>query len=77
MGWGIENIWSLRATERGLKMGIIDVVPVDHSMRKPVAHYSWDEADRGRQELLASTSHRPTEECFKVVDVVQLEGGGS
>jgi hypothetical protein len=73
MGWGLENVWSLRASERGLKMGIIDSVPVDHSMRRPVANYSWDEADRGRSALFASTAHRPTEECFKVVDIVRLE----
>ena len=70
MGWGLENVWSLRASERGLKMGIIDNVPVDHSMRRPVANYSWHEADHGRSALLASTPSRPTEECFKVVDVV-------
>lgn len=74
MGWGLENVWSLRASRRGLKMGIIDAVPVDHSMRKPVANYSWHEADRGRSALFASTEHRPTEACFKVVDVVQLDG---
>jgi hypothetical protein len=70
MGWGLENVWSLRASERGLKMGIIDNVPVDHSMRRPVANYSWHEADHGRSALLASTPSRPTEECFTVVDIV-------
>jgi hypothetical protein len=70
MGWGLENVWSLRASERGLKMGIIDAVPVDHSMRKPVANYSWREADRGRAALFATTDYRPNEECFKVVDIV-------
>jgi hypothetical protein len=73
MGWGLENVWSLRASERGLKMGIIDNVPVDHSMRRPVANYSWHEADHGRSALLASTPSRPTEECFKVVDIVHPE----
>ena len=73
MGWGLENVWSLKASERGLKMGIIDNVPVDHSIRRPVANYAWEEADLGRSALLASTAHRPTEECFKVVDIVRLE----
>jgi hypothetical protein len=70
MGWGLENVWSLRASERGLKMGIIDAVPVDHSMRMPVANYSWREADRGRAALFATTDYRSNEECFKVVDIV-------
>lgn len=73
MGWGLENLWSLRVSGRGLKMGIIDNVPVDHSMRRPVANYAWDEADRGRSALHASTAHRPTEECFKIVDIVLPE----
>ena len=73
MGWGLENVWSLRASERKMAMGIIDAVPVDHSMRRPVAHYSWEQADRGRSKLLESTAHRPTEECFKVIDIVQLD----
>jgi len=73
MGWGLENVWSLRASERGLKMGIIDNVPVDHSIRRPLANYSWDEANRGRSALFASTAYRPNEECFKVVDIVRLE----
>ena len=73
MGWGLENVWSLRASERGLKMGIIDNVPVDHSIRRPLAHYSWDEANRGRAALFASTAYRPNEECFKVLGIVRRE----
>jgi len=73
MGWGLENVWSLRASEAALKMGIIDNVPVDHSMRRPVANYSWHEADQGRSALFASTPSRPNEECFKVVDIVRVE----
>jgi hypothetical protein len=76
MGWGLENVWSLKASERGLKMGIIDNVPVDHSLRRPLANYSWDEANRGRSALFAGAAFRPNDECFKVVDIVRREDLG-
>lgn len=69
MGWGYENIWAYRMRRRGMKMGIIDATPVDHSIRKPVAHYSWERADRGRKALLSKHPHLPLEECFSVMDV--------
>jgi hypothetical protein len=74
MGWGFENLWSLAATERNLTMGIIDDVPVDHSMRRPVANYSWAEADEGRTRLLRARAHRPTPECFRILKTFQLSG---
>lgn len=75
MGWGFENLWSLAVTERNLTMGIIDDVPVDHSMRGPVANYDWSEADEERTRLFHSRGHRPTLECFRVLQTFQLSGG--
>jgi hypothetical protein len=73
MGWGFENVWSYTLDQRGLKMGIIDILPVDHSMRKPVVHYSWDEADRGRTAFLAKHKHFTLDECFRIIDIVPFE----
>lgn len=70
MGWGYENVWSTLIEELGLRMGIIDATPVDHSIRRPVANYSWDEADRGRSALLAEVAHRPTPQCFSVLEAI-------
>jgi glycosyltransferase involved in cell wall biosynthesis len=70
MGWGYENVWSRRLAERGLKMGIIDALPVDHSLRKPVANYSWAEADRQRKTFLASQKHYPLDQCFRVLEAI-------
>ncbi len=70
MGWGYENIWTHRIEAAGLTMGIIDAVPVDHSLRPPVANYSWDEADEARTRILADNEHVPLEDCFRVLDVV-------
>lgn len=67
MGWGLENVWSLQLSRAGLRLGIVDAVPVGHRLRAPLANYSWDEADAGRRRLLESTAHRPTEDCFRVL----------
>ena len=37
MGWGFENVWAHQLRERGSSQGIVDAVPIDHSIRKPVA----------------------------------------
>lgn len=76
MGWGYENVWAYRLLQRGLKMGIIDAVPVDHSLRKPVANYSWDRADRERTEYLAKHEHLPLDRCFTVLDVIPMDRAG-
>jgi glycosyltransferase involved in cell wall biosynthesis len=72
MGWGYENVWAYRLDQLQLKMGIIDIVPVDHSLRKPVAFYSWDEANRQRSLFLSKHDHIPTDQCFRVLDVIGL-----
>ncbi|MBN2298377.1 MAG: hypothetical protein JXM72_07275, partial [Deltaproteobacteria bacterium] len=72
MGWGYENIWSYRLAEHKAKMGIIDGIPIDHSIRKPVANYTWEQADRQRSELLMKHPHLSLDECLRVVDVYQV-----
>ena len=68
MGWGYENAWAHEAIQRNLKMGIIDGVCVDHSIRKPVVNYQWDQADKERTEYLKKHNHLPLEECFRVLN---------
>jgi glycosyltransferase involved in cell wall biosynthesis len=75
MGWGYENVWSQLMSDHGLRMGIIDVLPVEHKMRKSVAHYSWHEADRGRRALFAKHPHRSYADCFRVLDTIPFENG--
>jgi len=74
MGWGYELVWSYLLAQRNLKMGIIDAVPADHSMRPVTAHYTWDEANSGRTAYLERHEHLPLEQCFRVVDVIQSKG---
>jgi ubiquinone/menaquinone biosynthesis C-methylase UbiE len=68
MGWGYENVWAHEIIQRGLKMGIIDAVCVDHSLRKPVANYNWEDADRQRSAYLKKHDHLSLDECFKVIN---------
>jgi glycosyltransferase involved in cell wall biosynthesis len=73
MGWGFENVWSHVLRERGGSEGIVDAVPVDHSIREPVAHYQWSDANADRERYLARQPHLPYDECFRVLDIVGVE----
>jgi glycosyltransferase involved in cell wall biosynthesis len=73
MGWGFENVWSHLLRERDRSEGIVDAVPVDHSIRKPVAHYEWSDANAGRDRYLARHPHLPLEECFRVLEIVGVD----
>src|SRR5262249_40403857 len=73
MGWGYSNVWAFLLSRRGMKMGIIDVAPVEHSMRTPVTNYSWEQANAQRDALLAKHPHLSYEECFQVLNAIALE----
>ena len=73
MGWGFENVWSHLLRDRGKSEGIIDAVPVDHSIRMPVAYYEWADAASDRERYLARHPHLPLEECLRVLDIVGVD----
>ena len=73
MGWGFENVWAHQLRERGLSQGIVDAVPIDHSIREPVANYEWSDANADRERYLASHPHLPLEECIRVLEVVGVD----
>ena len=73
MGWGFENVWAYRVHERKRAQGIIDAVPIDHSVRPAVAHYGWSDANADRDRYLAQHPHFSYEDCFRVLDVVGLD----
>jgi glycosyltransferase involved in cell wall biosynthesis len=70
MGWGYECLWSYQIAHQGLKMGIIDATPVDHTLRPQATSYSWNQADSGRSDMLATRDHYSLDKCFRVIDVV-------
>ena len=73
MGWGFENVWSHLLSEHGFAQGIVDAVPVDHSIRKPLAHYDWTDADADRAAYLAEHPHLSNDECFTVLEIVGID----
>ena len=73
MGWGYENVWAERVTSRGLRMGIIDAAPVDHSLRPPLSNYRWSDADAGQTALFARHVHLSLDECMRVIEVFPLD----
>jgi Glycosyl transferases group 1 len=73
MGWGFENVWAYRLRERGRSQGIVDAVPMDHSIRKPLAHYEWSDANAERERYLAHEPHIPLEECVRVLEVIGVD----
>jgi hypothetical protein len=56
MGWGYDLTWPVVASDQGFAIGIIDGVPVDHSLRRSSAFYDWREQ---RNLMAAYLSHRP------------------
>ncbi len=75
MGWGYNNVWPCLLAKHDLKMGILDLLAVEHSLRKPAANYSWEQAARDRALFLEKNPHLPLEQCFRVLDVIYLEEG--
>jgi hypothetical protein len=68
MGWGYDFIWPCLIEQAGLKMGIIDALPVAHNLRKPTAHYSADNERKTMKEYLASHPHLSKEEAFSILE---------
>lgn len=73
MGWGFENVWARRLLDADFSEGIVDGVPVDHSVRAPVAYYEWSDAVADRERYLARNPHLPLEQCFRVLEVVRAD----
>jgi len=69
MGWGLDFIWPQLIEQSGLRMGIVDAVPVAHRLRKPVSHYVHSEADQGMQNLLRNRPHLLPAEAFTVREI--------
>ena len=68
MGWGLDLAWPVLAEKRGLRMGIIDAAAVDHSMRKPRAGYSAEEAWQSMLDYLETVPHLTHKEAKVVLE---------
>jgi SAM-dependent methyltransferase len=68
MGWGYDFFWPTVVAKANLKMGIIDSVPVTHSLRKPVSYYQHETASREKDGFLKYRPHLSPDEAFFIVD---------
>lgn len=68
MGWGNDFVWPVLAERYGLKMGIVDAVPVTHNLRKPVAYYDYEASKNAMNKYLAEQPHLSKEDAFFIVE---------
>ena len=67
MGWGYDYVWPAVLGASGLRMGIIDATPVDHSHRPQGSAYSRNEHGQIMDRFLAERPHlRPREAMITV-----------
>jgi hypothetical protein len=68
MGWGYDLAWPLVISEAGLRMGIVDAVPVRHTLRMPVSFYAHGTAASQMQRYLSQRRHLPMESATVIVE---------
>lgn len=63
MGWGYDLVWPVEVERLGLRMGVVDAAPVDHSFRPS---HSYDESlNRGMMKsYLSRREHLTLEEAY-------------
>jgi hypothetical protein len=68
MGWGLDFVWPARVEKSGKRMGILDALPVSHSLRKPLTNYTRDRAEEDMNKLLAENDHLSQAEAFTLLE---------
>ena len=68
MGWGYDFVWPCVAQAHGLRLGIVDAVPVAHSLRKPVAHYDYAAVKGEMENFLRERAHLTKADAFQIVE---------
>lgn len=63
MGWGYDFVWPCLVEGKGLRMGIIDAVPIAHTFR-PAISYDVDVVSRQMAAYLARHKHLTREEAY-------------
>jgi len=65
--WGFDFVWPEVIGRHGLAMGIVDALPVDHSLRAQAAAYDKSGEQAAMTRYLAATPHLSMAEAFTVV----------
>jgi hypothetical protein len=69
MGWGLDLVWPQRIESAGLRMGVIDAVPVAHRIRAPVTGYNYDAANAEMSRVLAANPHLEAADAMQILQV--------
>jgi hypothetical protein len=69
MGWGYEYVWAQILAANGLRMGIVDMTPVEHTLRPTAANYDWSSAYEAQMRLLATRAHLGAADCHRVLQI--------
>jgi hypothetical protein len=67
MGWGYDLTWPVVASAHGFAIGIIDGVPVDHSLRTRSALYDYREQRNLMAAYLSSRPHVRAEDLVSAI----------
>jgi len=69
MGWGLDFHWPTILSNQNLKMGIIDQVPIEHSLRKPVTYYNYEDTESRMQKFLDQVPHISHQDAFSAIEI--------
>jgi hypothetical protein len=67
-GWGEHLIWPYRIEKAGLRIGIVDIVGVEHKTRKVCKYYDYNIDRAQMKELLSKCPHLSNEEAHTVLE---------
>jgi len=68
MGWGYDFVWPCIIERLGLRMGVIDALPVVHNLRRPMHNYRYDDAKKAMERYLSVHVHLSREEAFSIIE---------
>jgi len=68
MGWGYDFVWPCLVEDGELRMGIIDAMPVEHSIRKPMQNYNYEDVNKIMKDYLSKTRHLDKNEAFRILE---------
>lgn len=68
MGWGYDFVWPCLMEKLNKRMGIVDATPVEHSMRKPVKNYTYDDAKKSMEQYLSRNPHLSKDDAFTILE---------
>ncbi|WP_417550269.1 hypothetical protein [Methylophaga sp.] len=73
MGWGLDFVWPIEVKKHKLSMGIIDAVPIAHSLRPTAKSYSHSEALNEMNKYLKNKEHMKPDDAMRVLNIYEIK----